>query len=135
MSQVQTLESLKKSHEEYRTLYHKEKISCSQLQAQLSQCEQAALAAREELHQMSEARTLAIQQRDALRQEKVDLEEMMGVGGREALPHALNKVWCLSGSQSSSQTAGIILGCEIERFSYTVQRNLIEFNSLREYFL
>ena len=32
-------------------------------------------------------------------------------------------------------SAGIIMGCEIERFSSTFQRNLIEFDALRGYFL
>ncbi|XP_056009010.1 nuclear mitotic apparatus protein 1-like isoform X2 [Ostrea edulis] len=81
---MHSLESLKKSHHEYRSKCHTQEVEISMLQTTLQHRAEEIEALKGQLSTMNEARHGAIQQFNDMKREKEELEEMFaatGMGG------------------------------------------------------
>ena len=79
---VQTMESLKKSHEEYRTQSHLQSVRVTELESLLQHKSVELDQKYQDLCQAEEIRKILMNQVETLKHEKEEMEEVMGCHGK-----------------------------------------------------
>ncbi|XP_060073821.1 nuclear mitotic apparatus protein 1-like [Ylistrum balloti] len=78
-NQMLALESLKKSHEEYRSKCHHQKLQIAEMESVLEHCKSESKQAKQKVLELEESRVSLRQQLDEIKAEKTEMEEMMAI--------------------------------------------------------
>ncbi|XP_069114091.1 putative leucine-rich repeat-containing protein DDB_G0290503 isoform X1 [Argopecten irradians] len=95
-SQLLALEALKKSHEEYRSKCHHQKLQIAEIESALDHCKYESQQAKQKVAELEESRVSLRQQLDEIRTEKSEMEEMMAISA-------------IDGHNKNGESMGIIL--------------------------